>query len=179
MNIKPTAWIMAALSAQLMADPAPQPRVPGIPHSQPLHQDDKRQRQRDEGADGTHSRERPAGNPGFRTIDGYGNHSETPELGTPDRPFVRLFEPAYGDGVESPAGEDRASARVIVFRCSEEASLVRFGGRLMTCLPSPSPCRSLTLRVCWQYTKPECNLILRDGSSSRTFSPVSNLGVSA
>lgn len=49
----------------------------------------------------------------FRSIDGLGNHFETPWLGTTDQPFLRLFEQAYADGLSEPAGADRPSARAI------------------------------------------------------------------
>ena len=111
MKMKPTTLVMAALSAQLMADPAPQPRVTGIPQSRPLHQDDKQRKQRD--GETSQPPRRETGNPEFRSIEGYGNHIEKPELGTPDKPFSRMFNPAYSDDVEGPAGEDRPSARFV------------------------------------------------------------------
>ena len=49
----------------------------------------------------------------FRRIDGWGNHLEDPELGTPDHSFPRLFENDYADGLGEPAGPDRPSARAI------------------------------------------------------------------
>jgi peroxidase len=109
MKMKHTTLIIAALSAQVMADPAPQPRIPGIPQSRPHQQDDKGREERGE----IPQSGRKEGIPGFRTIDGYGNHFKKPELGTPDRPFVRMFGPAYGDGKEIPAGAERPSARLV------------------------------------------------------------------
>ena len=111
--MKPTVLIIAAMSAQLVAEPAPQPLILGIPQSRPLPQDDKGQRQRNGQPDRQPIREVAPGSPNFRSIDGYGNHFEKPEFGTPELPFTRLFDPTYGDGVESPAGEDRPSARVV------------------------------------------------------------------
>ncbi|MGJ8633927.1 MAG: peroxidase family protein [Luteolibacter sp.] len=49
----------------------------------------------------------------FRAIDGYSNNPLDPTLGTPGRPFARFFDADYSDGIESPAGEDRPSAREI------------------------------------------------------------------
>ena len=49
----------------------------------------------------------------YRTIDGYGNHLDHPELGIPGEPMIRNFPAAYADGNGSPAGEDRPSAREV------------------------------------------------------------------
>ena len=49
----------------------------------------------------------------FRTIDGYGNHLNDPETGTPELPMMRLFPEDYADGIEEPSGADRPSARAI------------------------------------------------------------------
>ncbi len=40
----------------------------------------------------------------FRTIDGSNNNLENPELGTPNRPLLRLTSPAYEDGISEPRG---------------------------------------------------------------------------
>ena len=109
MKMKPTTLIIAALSAQVMADPAPQPRIPGIPQSRPHQQDENGRAERD----GIPPAGVKEGIPGFRTIDGYGNHFNKPELGTPDMPFLRMFGPAYEDGKETPAGAERPSARLV------------------------------------------------------------------
>lgn len=109
MKMNPIPFAIAAFSAQVMADPAPQPRIPGIPQSRHKQTDHNGRTERD----GIPQSGRKEGFPGFRTIDGYGNHLRRPELGTPDRPFVRMFGPAYGDGKEAPAGADRPSARLV------------------------------------------------------------------
>ncbi|MGB6222848.1 peroxidase family protein, partial [Haloferula sp.] len=49
----------------------------------------------------------------FRTIDGAGNNIDDPELGSADHPMIRHLDSDYGDGVESPAGADRPSARAV------------------------------------------------------------------
>lgn len=48
-----------------------------------------------------------------RSIDGSGNNVSDILWGAAHQPFIRLFENGYSDGAESPAGEDRPSARVI------------------------------------------------------------------
>jgi len=49
----------------------------------------------------------------FRTIDGTGNNLANPDWGAAAVPFLRSASQAYGDGVGSPAGADRASARAV------------------------------------------------------------------
>ncbi|MEP4077003.1 peroxidase family protein [Haloferula sp.] len=49
----------------------------------------------------------------FRSIDGSGNNLDDPSLGAADQPMRRIFDSDYADGAESPAGEDRPSARAI------------------------------------------------------------------
>lgn len=49
----------------------------------------------------------------FRTIDGIGNNTMNPEWGASGVEFIRLFPADYADGVESPSGELRPSARTI------------------------------------------------------------------
>ena len=51
--------------------------------------------------------------PGFRAIDGTGNNTADPSIGAAGSPLIRLVPPAYGDGVSTPAGGDRPSARAI------------------------------------------------------------------
>lgn len=48
-----------------------------------------------------------------RSIDGSGNNLENPELGSADTELLRVAENDYADGISTPAGEDRVSARVI------------------------------------------------------------------
>ncbi|MGJ8656264.1 MAG: peroxidase family protein [Akkermansiaceae bacterium] len=50
---------------------------------------------------------------GYRSIDGYGNNIAIPEWGSSEIPFLRLFPAAYEDGISSPAGSQRKSAREI------------------------------------------------------------------
>jgi DNA/RNA endonuclease YhcR with UshA esterase domain len=49
----------------------------------------------------------------YASIDGTGNNIDNPELGSPGTQLIRLAEAAYGDGLSTPAGEDRPSAREI------------------------------------------------------------------
>jgi hypothetical protein len=50
---------------------------------------------------------------GFRSIDGTGNNLQNPDWGSAGVDLLRIAPAAYGDGVSSPAGADRPSARVI------------------------------------------------------------------
>lgn len=49
----------------------------------------------------------------FRRIDGYGNHLDVPDAGTPGHPMRRLLPNDYADGLGEPSGGDRPSARAI------------------------------------------------------------------
>jgi len=49
----------------------------------------------------------------FRTIDGVGNNGKHPEWGAAESVMLRLVPPDYADGAHAPAGEHRASPRVI------------------------------------------------------------------
>lgn len=49
----------------------------------------------------------------YRTIDGTDNNLIHPEQGSADQQLIRLTNAEYGDGVSSPAGADRPSARTI------------------------------------------------------------------
>lgn len=51
--------------------------------------------------------------PEYRSIDGTGNNLADAELGSTDEPLLRLATAEYGDGVSTPAGDDRPSAREI------------------------------------------------------------------
>lgn len=48
-----------------------------------------------------------------RTIDGAGNNAANPTWGSVDEAMLRLGTPAYADGVSTPAGDDRPSARAV------------------------------------------------------------------
>lgn len=48
-----------------------------------------------------------------RSVDGTGNNIENPELGSTDEQLLRVAEADYADGISTPAGEDRPSAREI------------------------------------------------------------------
>ena len=110
MKIQSTTLALLAMSLPLVAEKE-KPSMPGIPMPRPHVQADKRQQSKSE------ERYRPQTgeieSPESRSIDGYGNHFGNPELGTPDRTMVRLFPAAYEDGVESPSGSARPSAREI------------------------------------------------------------------
>ncbi len=60
----------------------------------------------------------------FRSIDGFGNHEEFPSRGAAHTPLIRMTPVAYTDGVASPAGEHRESARVISNACVTQNDLV-------------------------------------------------------
>ena len=47
----------------------------------------------------------------FRTLDGTGNNVQKPQLGSTVESYVRLTPAEYTDGIASPAGADRPSAR--------------------------------------------------------------------
>lgn len=49
----------------------------------------------------------------YASIDGTGNNIDNPELGSTDTQLIRLADSDYGDGLSTPAGEDRPSAREI------------------------------------------------------------------
>lgn len=49
----------------------------------------------------------------FASIDGSGNNLDNPELGSVDTELLRLADADYADGLSSPSGEDRPSAREI------------------------------------------------------------------
>lgn len=49
----------------------------------------------------------------FRTIDGTGNNVAQPEWGSAEQPFLRFAPVDYADGVSTPAGPNRPSARAI------------------------------------------------------------------
>ncbi|QDT40801.1 peroxidase [Gimesia alba] len=49
----------------------------------------------------------------YASIDGTGNNIDNPELGSVGTQLIRLAEADYGDGLSTPGGEDRPSAREI------------------------------------------------------------------
>ena len=49
----------------------------------------------------------------FRRIDGSDNHLQQPLIGAADMPFLRLVANDYADGIGSPSGPNRPSARLI------------------------------------------------------------------
>jgi hypothetical protein len=51
--------------------------------------------------------------PAIRSIDGSGNNLAHASWGQTGTDYIRIAAAAYGDGVSSPAGADRPSARVI------------------------------------------------------------------
>ena len=51
--------------------------------------------------------------PEYASIDGTGNNIDNLELGSTGTQLIRLAEAAYGDGLLTPAGDDRPSAREI------------------------------------------------------------------
>jgi hypothetical protein len=55
-----------------------------------------------------------------RSIDGTGNNTANTTFGSTDVDLLRTAPAAYGDGISSPAGEDRPSARVISNTVSDQ-----------------------------------------------------------
>ena len=49
----------------------------------------------------------------YRTIDGVGNNPDNPDWGSTDQLFIRKESSDYGDGVSTPAGDNRPSPREI------------------------------------------------------------------
>lgn len=110
-----TTLFLISLSAAASAESETTTRygveLPEVPRELSRSQSDKQERSREDSDD--RRKRRKHGELEFRTIDGYGNHVSEPELGNAGETFVRMFENDYADGVEEPAGADRASARVI------------------------------------------------------------------
>ncbi|MCA9014014.1 MAG: peroxidase family protein [Planctomycetaceae bacterium] len=63
--------------------------------------------------DQNHSQSETDNTPEYASIDGTGNNIDNPELGSTGSQLIRLAEADYGDGLSTPAGEDRPSAREI------------------------------------------------------------------
>ena len=65
--------------------------------------------------DGTFTVEELLGEPvaEYRSFDGTGNNLADVELGSTDERLIRLAATEYGDGISTPAGEDRPSGREI------------------------------------------------------------------
>ena len=49
----------------------------------------------------------------FRNFDGSGNNQADPQMGRIHSPLIRLITPKYGDGIQTLAGQNRPSARLI------------------------------------------------------------------
>jgi hypothetical protein len=47
------------------------------------------------------------------SIDGTGNNLANPDWGSAGSDFLRMADAAYGDGISTPAGSDRPSAREV------------------------------------------------------------------
>jgi hypothetical protein len=61
--------------------------------------------------------------PVYRSVSGYGNHLHHPAQGAAGSVFLRRAPVGYADGVSSPAGADRPSARVVSnIVCRQETS---------------------------------------------------------
>lgn len=56
----------------------------------------------------------------FRSVDGRGNNPFFPEWGAAGTPLLRVTPVAYGDGFETPAGEERKGARLISNLCAAQ-----------------------------------------------------------
>ena len=65
----------------------------------------------------------------FRTIDGSGNNGAHPDWGSAGIPLLRTTTIDYGNGTDSPAGQERASAREISNICvAQSASIPNSAG---------------------------------------------------
>ncbi len=60
----------------------------------------------------------------YRSIDGMGNNMRNPRRGSAGVQLLRLTEASYEDGVSSPAGADRLSARMISNACAAQVAEV-------------------------------------------------------
>ncbi len=106
----PTLLAVACLTLPLVARPATEahPRLPGVPLPRPREARLEHPEPPRRGADETI--EFPLE---FRSMDGWGNHLDRPELGTPGHPMPRLFPADDADGASAPAGVSRPSARAV------------------------------------------------------------------
>ena len=59
-----------------------------------------------------------------RSIDGSGNNIADPDLGAADTPLLRVTTVAYGDGLSTPAGASRPSARAVSNAVSDQSGPV-------------------------------------------------------
>lgn len=64
----------------------------------------------------------PDPEPDYRTIDGTNNNPHDSELGSTDEELIRLAAVEYADGVSTPAGDDRPSAREISNAVSDQVT---------------------------------------------------------
>ena len=64
-------------------------------------------------------------------IDGIGNNLDQPQLGSTGAQLLRLTSVEYGDGISSPAGDDRPSAREVSNAVAAQTESVE-NGRLLT-----------------------------------------------
>ena len=58
------------------------------------------------------------------SLDGTGNNSDQPDWGSTDEQLLRLTAAEYGDGISSPAGADRPSAREVSNALVDQSGLV-------------------------------------------------------
>ena len=65
----------------------------------------------------------------YRSIDGSGNNADNPAWGAAGIEFLRLAPADYTDGVDSPSGSSRPSARQISNVCMEEVEPTENGSR--------------------------------------------------
>ncbi|MDY7095265.1 MAG: peroxidase family protein, partial [Acidobacteriota bacterium] len=56
---------------------------------------------------------RPPASAGLRTIDGSGNNSQAPTMGSTGTPLLRILPVAYEDGISSLAGQQRPGPRTV------------------------------------------------------------------
>src|SRR4051812_26792414 len=69
---------------------------------------------------------------GFRPIDGAGNNQAHPTWGSAGADLLRLAPAAYGDGVSTPGGADRPSARVVSNTVAAQGDQDAVNNRLMS-----------------------------------------------
>lgn len=70
--------------------------------------------------------------PPVSEISGLGNNPEHPEWGTPGQQFIRRTPNAYGNGISTPSGMDRPSARIISNALAAQGEVVTHDERNMS-----------------------------------------------
>jgi hypothetical protein len=69
-----------------------------------------------------------------RSIDGSGNNALHPDWGTAGSAFIRIAPAEYGDGLSTPAGSDRPSARALSNALADQGAVEVENSRMMSAL---------------------------------------------